>query len=76
MGKRRTRRSSKVRKRNGTLPLRLEPLKKACEYGHFSRSFAYHLIRRHKIAAHKLGRRTLIDLNSVDHYLRTLPRIE
>ena len=55
---------------------RLQPLLKACVYGHFSRSFAYLLIKQGKITARKRAYRTMVDLNSVDRYLHSLPRVE
>jgi hypothetical protein len=64
-----------VRPRNGRKP-RLQPLMKACEYGHFRRTFAYELIKQGKIVARKRGNRTMVDLNSVDRYLQSLPRVE
>jgi hypothetical protein len=68
-------RARRKRARNGR-KLRLEPLMKACGYGHFGRTFAYELIKQGKIAAHKRGNRTMVDLNSIDRYLRSLPRVE
>jgi hypothetical protein len=52
---------------------RLVPLKEAVHYGRFSKSQAYNLIRAGKIKARKQGSRTLIDLDTIDEYQRTLP---
>lgn len=56
-------------------PERMVPLKEACRYAHWSRDTAYKLIHEGKIDAYKDGRRTFIDLDTVDRYKRTLPKI-
>ena len=55
--------------------MRLVAFKSALAYGHFSRGRLYQLIRLGKIAAYKDGRKTMVDLNSVDDYQRKLPRL-
>lgn len=54
---------------------RLMPLDTACRYGGFGRSKGYELIREHLITAVKLGRRTLVDVASMDAFLATLPKL-
>lgn len=54
---------------------RLAEFKAACAYGKFGVTKAYALIATGRIAAFKDGRKTLIDLNTVDAYHRSLPRL-
>ena len=54
----------------------LIPLKKALERGGFGRTKAYGLIKKGKIVAYKMEGQTMIDVNSIDAYHMTLPRIE
>jgi excisionase family DNA binding protein len=55
---------------------RLMPIGIACRYGGFGRSKGYELIREHQITAVKLGRRTLIDVASLDAFLAALPKVD
>ena len=55
--------------------LRLAPFKVGCAYGKFGVTRAYQLIAAGRIDAYKDGRKTLIDLESVDRYHRSLPRL-
>lgn len=52
---------------------RLASFKEALVYGRLGKTRIYELIARGKIRAVKDGRRTLIDLDSIDEYQRTLP---
>jgi len=54
---------------------RLAEFKVACAYGRFGVTKAYELIAAQQIDAYKAGRKTLIDLDSVDRYHRSLPRL-
>jgi excisionase family DNA binding protein len=54
---------------------RLVPMKEACKYGKFGIDKCYELIAQEKIVAYKDGGRVLVDLNSIDAYHRTLPRV-
>ncbi len=54
---------------------RLVSVKEACRYGRFSHTTLYRLINAGKINAYKEGSRTKVDLDSVDAYKRSLPRI-
>jgi excisionase family DNA binding protein len=54
---------------------RLVPLKEACAYARMGRDTLYKWIRAGRIDAYKDGSRTLIDLNSVDKFHNSLPRI-
>jgi len=54
---------------------RLGEFKSACAYGKFGITKAYELIAAGKIEAFKAGRKTLIDLDSIDAYHRSLPRL-
>lgn len=51
-------------------------VKDACIAGGWSRVKLYTLIREHKIAAYKDGNRTIIDLNDIATYRKSLPKIE
>ena len=55
--------------------MRLVLIKEACRYGRFGKDKCYQLIAAHKINAYKDGHITLVDLNSIDAYHRTLPRV-
>jgi excisionase family DNA binding protein len=52
---------------------RLAPFNEALRYGRLGKTRAYELIHAGKIKAVKDGRRTLVDLNTIDEYQRTLP---
>lgn len=54
---------------------RLVPVKEACSYGRWSRTTLYKLISQRKIDAYRDGGRTLVDLDSVDTYKRSLPPV-
>ena len=54
---------------------RLAEFKAACAYGKFGVTRAYELIAAGKITAFKDGRKTLVDLNTIDAYHRALPRL-
>ena len=55
---------------------RLVEFKDGCRYGKFGRTKAYELIGDAKIRAYKMGGKTMIDLDSVDEYHASLPRVE
>lgn len=55
---------------------RLVELKDGCRYGKFGKTKAYELIAQQRIKAYKLGGKTMIDLDSVDEFHASLPRIE
>jgi excisionase family DNA binding protein len=55
---------------------RLAEFKDGCRYGKFGKTKAYELIAHERIRAYKMGGKTLIDLDSVDEYYASLPRIE
>jgi excisionase family DNA binding protein len=55
---------------------RLVEFKDGCRYGKFGRTKAYELIAHNSIRAYKMGGKTLIDLDSVDEYHASLPRVE
>ena len=55
--------------------MRLVTMKEACRYGRFGIDKLYELIAQEKVRAHKDGHRNLVDLNSIDEYHRTLPRV-
>lgn len=54
---------------------RLVPFKTACRYGSWGKDRAYELIRDGKIKAYKDGRKTLVDLDSIDAYRAHLPQL-
>jgi hypothetical protein len=58
-----------------TTKRRLGNFKVGCTYGGFGRTKAYELIEAGKIDAYKMGHQTMIDLNSVDRYHASLPKI-
>ncbi|CCD89990.1 protein of unknown function [Bradyrhizobium sp. ORS 285] len=55
---------------------RLVEFKDGCRYGKFGKTKAYELIAREQIKAYKMGGKTLIDLDSIDEYHASLPRVE
>jgi excisionase family DNA binding protein len=55
---------------------RLVEFKDGCRYGKFGKTKAYELIAQEQIRAYKMGGKTMIDLDSVDEYHASLPRIE
>jgi excisionase family DNA binding protein len=55
---------------------RLVEFKDGCRYGKFGKTKAYELIAHEKIRAYKMGGKTMIDLDSVDEYHASLPRVE
>jgi excisionase family DNA binding protein len=55
---------------------RLVEFKDGCRYGKFGKTKAYELIAQERIRAYKMGRKTMIDLDSVDEYHASLPRVE
>jgi len=55
---------------------RLAEFKDGCRYGKFGKTKAYELIARQRIRAYKMGGKTLIDLDSIDEYHASLPRVE
>jgi len=55
---------------------RLVEFKDGCRYGKFGKSKAYELIAEERIRAYKMGGKTMIDLDSVDEYHASLPRLE
>jgi len=44
-------------------------------YGNWGKSRAYELIEAGKIKAYKDGRKTLVDLNTIDEYHKSLPAL-
>ena len=56
--------------------LRLVEFKDGCRYGKFGKTKAYELIAQQRIRAYKMGGKTMIDLDSVDEYHASLPRVE
>ena len=55
-------------------PKRLANVNEACRYGGFARDKLYRLIHEGKIDRYKDGRRTYIDLDTIDHYKQSLPK--
>jgi len=55
---------------------RLVEVKDGCRYGKFGRTKAYELIAHERIRAYKMEGKTMIDLDSVDEYHTSLPRVE
>ncbi len=55
---------------------RLVEFKVGCRYGKFGKTKAYELIAKQRIRAYKMGGKTLIDLDSLDEYHASLPRLE
>ena len=54
---------------------RLVEFKDGCRYGKFGKTKAYELIAQERIRAYKMGGKTMIDLDSVDEYHASLPRV-
>ena len=54
---------------------RLAEFKDGCRYGKFGKTKAYELIAHERIRAYKMGGKTMIDLDSVDEYHASLPRV-
>jgi excisionase family DNA binding protein len=54
---------------------RLVEFKDGCRHGKFGRTKAYELIAQEQIRAYKMGGKTLIDLDSIDEYHASLPRV-
>ncbi|BAM86835.1 hypothetical protein S58_08240 [Bradyrhizobium oligotrophicum S58] len=61
---------------NNVKQRRLVEFKDGCRYGKFGKTKAYELIARQRIRAYKMGGKTLIDLDSIDDYHASLPRVE
>ncbi|WP_296332450.1 helix-turn-helix domain-containing protein [Reyranella sp.] len=55
---------------------RLVVFKDGCRYGKFGKTKAYELIAQERIKAYKLGGKTMIDLDSVDQFHASLPKVE
>ena len=55
---------------------RLVEFKDGCRYGKFGKTKAYELIAQERIKAYKLGGKTMIDLDSVDQFHASLPKVE
>jgi hypothetical protein len=49
-------------------------IREACQYGRFGLTKCYDLINAGKIDAYKDEGRTLVDLDSIDRYNKTLPK--
>jgi excisionase family DNA binding protein len=64
----------RVRREDGPRPKFL-PFAEACRYGGFGRQTAYDLIHAGRINAVKLGRRTIIEVASIDRLHATLPKL-
>jgi hypothetical protein len=59
-----------------TPAMRLATVREACLYGRFGHTKCYDYINRGKITAYKRGRRTMIDLDSIDAFHASLERID
>jgi hypothetical protein len=55
---------------------RIVEFKDGCRYGKFGKTKAYELIALDRVRAYKMGGKTMIDLDSVDEYHASLPRVE
>jgi hypothetical protein len=55
---------------------RLVKFKDGCRYGKFGKTKAYELTAHERIRAYKMEGKTMIDLDSVDEYHASLPRVE
>jgi hypothetical protein len=55
---------------------RLVEFRDGCRYSKFEKTKAYELISRERIRAYTMGGKTMIDLDSVDEYHISLPRVE
>jgi hypothetical protein len=56
--------------------MRLATVKEACLYGHFGQTKCYDYINDGSIIAYKRGGSTLIDLDSIDAFNKSLKRIQ
>jgi hypothetical protein len=56
--------------------MRLATVREACSYGRFGHTKLYDYINTGKIVAYKRGRRTMVDLDSIDTFNGSLQRIE
>lgn len=54
---------------------RLEDFQTAMRYGRYKRDKLYSLIAEEKVVAYKDGHTTLVDLDSIDKYKSSLPRL-
>ncbi|MGY3449793.1 excisionase family DNA binding protein [Bradyrhizobium sp. USDA 4353] len=54
---------------------RLAEFRDGCSYGKFGKTKAYELIAQERIRAYKMGGKTLLDLDSIDEYHASLPRV-
>lgn len=54
---------------------RLVDVKDAVRYMRVSKSRMYQLLRAKKITGYKDGKKTFIDLNTIDEYQNSLPRV-
>ena len=54
---------------------RLVEFKSGCRYGRFGGTKAYELIAAGKIKAYKLGHKTMLDLNTIDDYHKSLKEV-
>jgi hypothetical protein len=61
---------------DNTKQRRLVEFKDGCRYGKFGKTKAYELVAQQRIKAFKMGGKTMIDLDSVDEYHASLPRVE
>jgi hypothetical protein len=65
-----------ARKDGTTAPaVRLATVREACTYGRFGHTKCYDFINQGKIVAYKRGRRTMVDLDSIDAFNASLQRI-
>jgi hypothetical protein len=55
---------------------RLGTVREACEYGRFCHTKCYDYINAGAIDAYKRGKRTLIDLDSIDAMHASMPKIK
>jgi excisionase family DNA binding protein len=55
--------------------MRLATVREACAYGRFGHTKCYDYINEGKITAYKRGKRTMIDLDSIDAFNASLQRI-
>ena len=68
------RRSSKRMNSDNNKRRRLVEFKDGCRYGRFGKT--YELIAHERIGTYKMDGKTMIDLDSVDEYHASLPRVE
>lgn len=55
---------------------RFAEFKDGYRYGKFGKTKAYELMANEMIRAYKMGGKTMIELDSVDEYHASLPRVE